>query len=547
MKQLLYTFLALLGCFLPSCNGGGQEVPQLAVADTLMESHPAKAGILLETVDAAALKGENRAYYALLTTRWQHQSGYAIKSDSLIQEAVSYYRQADAQRYIQALLCRGYAQEDMGLHADALESYLKVLTSAAPSDYKTLAQANMSIANLYMRSHSHQGEDIERFKQAIACFRKVGDSVHVAQCLRDMGAQYRFINKDSSYSCLYQAAQVALAVNRKTIYYDCVERLARAHYVDSNYQKAKDLALISIKANVPYLPNDCHYDAAMAYAKLGQRDSALYYLSHARHSKTAGDSIASLIAHRDIALMGGDYRNAYTLNARAAQLNDSIDQRSRHLQLIKAEKAFNRRQQQDKEDAAASQRTTLWAIIALLAVALLGALLFMAMRRKQNQREQMELMERLQWEMGRNHDQLLRKLEGEAQLKEVLSSQIESLRSIIDLSYKYSNRPEKFLDQFRLKVENSRLPEGLWGNLRYFVDAKYNSVITRLSRQYTNLTDDELYIMGLLCCGFTYADIAVCMGYTNINYVNTKKSRIAKKMGIERPLSDWLADYINRQ
>ena len=141
-------------------------------------------------------------------------------------------------------------------------------------------------------------------------------------------------------------------------------------------------------------------------------------------------------------------------------------------------------------------------------------------------------------------DTVLDAVSDESQLKVILSRQIENIRSLIDLSYKFSERPERFMEQFKTRIEQGRLPDGFWGNLRYFVDAQYNNVITRLQRQHPSLTDDELYIIGLLCCGFTYADITVCMGYTNINYVNTKKSRIAKKMGLNEPLSQFLASYV---
>ena len=149
-------------------------------------------------------------------------------------------------------------------------------------------------------------------------------------------------------------------------------------------------------------------------------------------------------------------------------------------------------------------------------------------------------MERLQIEGGRTAGQVLDNVAGDQQLQDILSRQIENIRSLIDLSYKYSERPGQFMTKFRERIEQGRLPDGFWGNLRYYVDSKYDNIITRLEQQHPSLTTDELYIMGLLCCGFTYADIAVCMGYSNINYVNTKKSRMAKKMGLHEPLSQYL-------
>ena len=50
----------------------------------------------------------------------------------------------------------------------------------------------------------------------------------------------------------------------------------------------------------------------------------------------------------------------------------------------------------------------------------------------------------------------------------------------------------------------------------------------------------KLYLIGLMCCGFSYTEIAICMGYSNVCSANTKRARITRKLGLAEPLKDYI-------
>ncbi len=151
-----------------------------------------------------------------------------------------------------------------------------------------------------------------------------------------------------------------------------------------------------------------------------------------------------------------------------------------------------------------------------------------------------ELIERLQTECGESKEILLKMCENESRLKQALNDQIGKIRELIDLSHRFSGSPRAFMDKFKERMQVTSLPDDFWKDLRFFVDANYNNVITRISESYPNLSNDELCVIALMCCGFSYTETSICMGYTNIYSANTKKVRIAKKMNLTEPLKDFV-------
>ena len=135
-------------------------------------------------------------------------------------------------------------------------------------------------------------------------------------------------------------------------------------------------------------------------------------------------------------------------------------------------------------------------------------------------------------------------MDSESKLTLMLSEQYAAIKNLIDLSYRLGSKPDLFMKRFRELVIKTKMPDNLWKDFMYFVNLKYNNVIQRISEIHPSLKEEELYFISLVCCDFSYIEIAICMGYTNNNYVNNKKVRIAQKMGIDEPLKDYICRVI---
>ncbi len=209
---------------------------------------------------------------------------------------------------------------------------------------------------------------------------------------------------------------------------------------------------------------------------------------------------------------------------------DIEEHRSRCLSIV------NQEMEKLKAKRERSERKLINIIIILLFI----ALLFKVMRLKLQTKQNLEQIRQLQLENDESKVELMSRLENETKLKSVLSTQIENIRELIEMSYRYSGSPATFMKRFQEKIKRTKLPDDFWKDLRFFIDNNYNNVISRLEQKHPSLTEDELYLVGLMCCGFSYTEIAICMGYSNVCSANTKRARITRKLRLEEPLKDYI-------
>lgn len=146
----------------------------------------------------------------------------------------------------------------------------------------------------------------------------------------------------------------------------------------------------------------------------------------------------------------------------------------------------------------------------------------------------------MQSEANESKEYLSIQLEKDSQLKVAVEQLIENVKYLTNASYQYSDVPAAFMECFRKRVKLTRFQDNMLNNLKLILDTNYNNIITRLSAEYPILSNDELDFISLICYGFSFAAITVCMGYSNPNYVNNKKIRIAKKMQLKQPLRQYL-------
>lgn len=263
-------------------------------------------------------------------------------------------------------------------------------------------------------------------------------------------------------------------------------------------------------------------------------------LNYYQDNHDAGRLTRSLIYKGVILESIGDDNAAIDFYRKAQENSDTafiqsmniVEHRNRCLSIVNQE-MIRLKSIQDKE----ARNSKLVNVIALL---LLVALLFKLIRMRLQAKQNLEHIKQLQLENNEAKVELLSRLEKETKLKGVLSAQIENIRELIDMSYRYNGAPATFMKRFQDKVKRTKLPDDFWKDLRFFVDNNYNNIITRLEQLHPSLSEDELYLIGLMCCGFSYTEIAICMGYSNVCSANTKRARITRKLGLEEPLKDYI-------
>jgi len=76
---------------------------------------------------------------------------------------------------------------------------------------------------------------------------------------------------------------------------------------------------------------------------------------------------------------------------------------------------------------------------------------------------------------------------------------------------------------------------------------EHNNIMTRTQQRYPQLNDRDLLLLALSCMGFSYIQTAIIMGYTNATSVSVIKQRLARKMGLDCSLNEYIENNDKRQ
>ena len=546
-QTALVAFFTIAASLLAGCSKATDA--RLVAADSLMAVRPDSALAILQAIAPESLRGKaNNAYYALLLTQAQYKNYVPITSDSLIDVAVRYYDNAgDAEKRTRAYIFKGAALNEMGDHLAAIEWYKKAETVADTGDYENLGYIHMRLGELYKDTFIENGEDIANYKEALRYYRLAGDTKYQQVCLSMIGGLYRKTNLDSAYNYLNAAFQIAKQRNDSVRMYYNLGMLARTYFADSQTVRAKDMAVRIIREGRRYLTdNNPYYDAANAYARLGMVDSAKYYyrIMPKKSSLSLAERVIDLNSQTFIHLAEKKYFEAFKTSELCNSLADSVTTVEDKVKLFEYEKKYDKSRLENENLRIKNEKTWLYLLLTIGVILLLVAYLVIH-KRTQQTKKSLSIISQLQEEtIAIKQDIVLQKI-SEMKIKKAMESQFDNIRKLIDLSYNYEGKPTLFMKAFRqqIKTSKSELSSNLMKDIRLFVDLNYNNFISIISDKYPFLKDDELMIISLLRCGFSYIEISICMGYDNFDYVNTKKLRIAKKMGLTTSLKKFIDDY----
>lgn len=543
MKKLLYVFLLFALCVV----GCSRKVDsRLVLADSLVENRPDSAYVILRSVNPDSLSGgENRALYSLLMSQAMYKCNVRAKNDSLINIAVDYYKSTDNRaNYARSLLFKGAVLYEMGEKEEALRFYKQAESVADTSNYDFIGYVNLRMAEVYSHSYIQNQEHIPKLRKALSNYKKSGNTKYQLSCLSGLSSSFRVHNMDSAYYYMDIMADLARTVGDSVKLYMALATKARAYESENKDREAIGRPVSRFQEKIPLVAN-VNYDLCRAYAKIGNLDSALYFFRKLPTENLSDrERLFRLMAETKIALAQEDYKKAYQCKDHSSKLADTIIENARQMELFETEKRFDRQQLLLQNISLKKEKTFAYFITAVIAIILLlGWICWL--KRKAKIREQQLLIEQLQTVVSTSQNIINDKSQDAMMLQGILSQVIDNIRYFIDLSYRYNQQPGIFFNKFKDRIKKTRLPDDFWKDFQYFVNSKYGNILSRLKKRCPDLSDDELHIVGLMCCGYSYIEIAICMGYTNPNYVSTKKLRISKKLGISEPLKGFIAHFVD--
>ncbi len=553
-RNIIIPLLAVLLLVMAGCHHDSVTLQELSRIDSMVyHYHEQEALTLLQQMNTEQFSEEERAYHAVLISMALYKNYILNTSDSAINEAVNYYRHSgDELKYLKALIAQGCVNEDMGHLEQAAESYNRAEELPIATDSALIAYAKLRLGVLYQSQVIGTNTvALQKYEEALPLFRALGDKHYELICLTSLGGIYRNIDEKHDSAVVVMKDAIALAQELGDQYHTFANCYLLAEYYlvrEQNYSLSKEYALQAVSADPAIIDHPrAHYRLASSYMFLGQPDSAVYYLKNAPQAVSARDSIVyyellSELEHR----YWKDEEKSKNYIQLAHAMADSITINGLNHRLLEVEKKYdvqlavlNRMQSEARLNQALL-------LAALLALALL-ALAFLVWRYKNQLKMRQNEVEMLKADLDGSLDslqQMQARLDSQGQddegktrqsdeLRAIISQQISAVHQLMEWSYQYDG--DKFATKFRemMTVPGVSDDSNYWSHLQSLVNELHDNVLVKAQEEAGGkLTDSELNLLALYCCGFSRTVIMVTLGYTSIGTVYNKKLQIAKKLHV---------------
>ena len=525
------------------CDGLRRYDARLVRADSLMQPAPDSALAIVSAIDSLA-GDANLAYCDLLLTqaRYKCYADITAGDDSAITRAMAWYSAHDGERekLTRAYLYKGAVMQELN-HVDSAMYYYKTAeVTADPKDYANLGQINTRIGDLYRLYFADSQTCYDKYKQSLKYYLLAGNKRLQLACLLSMGGCMGAMQKDNAEELLNQATQLAIELNDSLCYYLGQELLCRQlSYGGKSVPRAKQIALHCLNDYRDYVNHDLLLDLADIYAYSGMPDSARYYLNLASESSNMTNSgqvkTRRYLILSELSRLDGDTALSSHYDMLSHQVSDSIfDSEKRYLiQQIENENNF-----EQKENHVRAINNLHWQVRGIIALAILALLLF-AIYHYRRENYIKSLAEELQHARINRHEQLLEQVDTHNHvIGQFVKNMVSFMQTLMEASEK--DGPTTLRQRVKDGLGSITTGEDFWDALRAHVDLTHDGLISRIAED-PGMTSKDLKFIELCCCGFDYVEISIIMGYTP-RYVLNKRKLIAKKMGLQVPLLDYLND-----
>ena len=556
MKYLLHIWFAvmILTGVLVGCHRAPEYDSRLMAADKLVYDSAEQAKALLLDINPKELNNADRAYYDLLLTQASYINYDSItnKHDSLIDQALNYYQKHDKEleKLTRANIYKGAILELLSKPADSAMWYYKQadVNAAKNLDYFNMGYARLRMGKLYWRHSAYDGRDIEKLGQALDYFQKAQNTKYQIVCLKELGAMYRSKDMKKAQELLNQA--ITLAENEKdTVRLKAsLSNLAYAYFMESSKDKTANRkayqTLQRIKSlGMNGLSSTDFTTFASVYANSGKPDSAEHYLQYATLSNK-DDSTLYVEAQSRIALARGEINNYF----RFSHISDSMSfEKLRQpgiVDIMYTELSFDKEHDKQLEQDRRKRSYIIAAIVGAIILSLLLLALLLYRRSHRYDRLIVELKDQSESQMndltGLQDNISEMKIKDE-QLKDFISSNLGMMREMIEACYHEPNN--RIAESMKRIVKFQDSNRDNWTKLYDYIDMEHNDIMTHTRNNYPQLDDRDLLLLALTCMRYSYIQTAIIMGYSNATSVSVLKQRLAKKMGLDCSLNDYIERY----
>lgn len=539
----LFILISLVGC-----QRKDKYTALLLRADSIMHARPDSALCLLNSItNPRKMRAADRALYSLLITQAEHKNWILHTNDSLIQVAVAYYKNGkDKEREAKAYYYLGCVYEEVGDIVDATEAYLKALSikPQKTGDAEMLSMIYESLAECY-RSQGFYDKAMEMYRTSYKINIEKNDIKKNRYSLQ--GISEIFMHKNQWDSAAYycnKVINISSALDDSSWISASYNNLAHIYYNQEKYKAAYQAVSKSIlqKPNDKESINSNYLLLADILSKLGQKDSARYYLSLCEPDGDISLQAAINLVSYEVEKSCGNYKDAIQYIDNFSTLDDSIQSKKRNKIIAELINKHEKEKyiKEISENKKRHNRILIFSCTSLISICVFIILMIDRHRKKEyialqnslmkNRGETLKLQEDINnFEIGKS-----KKTEGEKENKQDALKQLQkekfhySIQLFQKTSYYKIVEGLKHKRAIKEKVFTLEERELLWDCIYQI----FSDTMSDLKAQCPELTREDLLYCTFYLLGYSNPIIIECTG-TNPNALKSRKNRLKNKMNQE--------------
>ncbi|MCE2616711.1 helix-turn-helix domain-containing protein [Phocaeicola oris] len=557
MKRLLYLFVFAL---LFSCTSHDNS-KKLQATDSLLFSHPDSAlKILNELQNVGQMSEAGVMHYAWNHAMAHQQMGMSLEEDSLIPNAVSYYRQRnDTTKLLDGYLLKASYLRWTGKPKEALTELEKGIKEAniMHDDSKWIMLMVQKIEMLYRENDFRTAANTIR--SMLAGHHPI-DHTMGGKLLYALGLNLSLLNDPQANRYFEESIKLAQASQQMNIAAERMRNYSAALTEKSEFAKSNEL-LYHLRRLAPEYSDISAIMLSLAnnYVNMHRLDSTQYFLEKAEeserileaHGKSDLNRRANIELLRNIINFSkGKMISSLAFNRYCDSVTTAmIDKDNTSMRRLETRNSL-----QAANYALHQSALRLFLIIVLLLFLLLGGggtVYWLYRRKYQRLAEAEESIETLkqmlreaQTATSENNltDQVPTNTESNAFLKKVLLQQLGIIRLVAGTP---TNQNQALLKRISA-IGGGETPANdllVWSDLYPIIDRLYHNFHSRLVENYGDkLIEKEIQICCLLCAEFSTKEIGVITQQTNAT-IYVRKSSIRKKLGMKE--SQDIVEFVN--
>lgn len=547
---LLSAVIVLLSA--ASCSDrSGQVSSALAAADSLMLAQPQAALDTLSDIDSASVRRmdrSERALYTLLRTEAWYKCWLPVAEDTAISETVRYYRRRGPEdRLARALTMQGAVLSERGDDEGAMAAYKEAEPIIEKGgDLEQLGLINTRIGGLYQKSFINDSAAIARYRKALECFEEAGLPVRIMYTHSSIARMLLLDSADKAIPHLKKAMSMAEQSGNRFISLSCLELYSHYYYSRQDFNRIISITRRTLQAYGTGAQNTAEermfnnilYNAALAYSRMNLPDPARTAVGKMSMDSSI-DSMMVYYACAEIARTEEKWKDADILSNKSRDINDRIVAAAYDENIYSLEKELDYQKIASERDKA-EERQKISILASLLAVSFLGAaVLILYSRNKKLKAEGTLLLASIR---SYEHDAAAKAsltVKNE-QTEPVIRDMVALIGELNDSYFRYGSTGA-FPEKIKAVIEKFFPKKDTPGRIYAICDNLYPGVLTDIRSKYPHLTENDIFLIALMACGLPTGAVCAIKRVTE-NAVNVHKSRVASKMGLNGPLSDFVSN-----